>query len=434
MLSNQSIENEVSETIEDDTSISILFNDLQESKAAEKGHMESIMDILKRNNEVLRSADQIIEILEKAQQIVNHDTSSDDDDATSSSSIANDVMEKKSGLRISNSKSHPPPPPRLNPSNRRDQENLRPKRSTSKRNEINRSKSSTEDNDMTDRVLAMADRLTNASATDEPSVIEEPDDEEYWRVIRSCNASKGNWREYKQIGGDNRRDEFLLEVSPWVYNKKSPASTVMCDRKSESTRRKALDRRRKKRVPSDSRRYSFPTPKLSETEQKKSIVDRLLKKKTQISMLSSSNTTTSTSQSTPSLLGLQINVRSSKSVGSHRSGRRTGNARVASNASDGDSLESGSIEYDSSSIFVLPSPPIEEISVCASSLSCRSGRSLRQSSESDASRMSRRSGRCRQRQQLHQSIRNDLVRTEDKTWTNKMKHRFMKTTKPQISM
>lgn len=167
-----------------------------------------------------------------------------------------------------------------------------------------------------------------------------------------------------------------------------------------------------------------------------------------------SNTTESTAQSTPSLLGHQINIRSSMSSGSNRSERRRrrsrSNASVASDSSnssrspvsktssrkssfsrksrlsrassryDDESFESG-VEENRSPIFQLPSPPVDEISVCASSLSCRSGRSARQPSESGASTTSCRSGRSLQKKQASQ--RSSSEDKKDSSWT-RMKSRF----------
>lgn len=468
----------------DDTTISILINSLQESSREEKGHMGSIIDILEKNNEVLQSADQIIQIFELAEQIAKNNASicnngdddesddesndeSDDDESTNSSSSSsfNDVMEKKPAqfMRITNRSSQPPPPPppslklspqlnRLHISNQPDQKKQTQtlsKFGSIQRDEVYRSQAS----DRTDSVLAMG--LTNAQVIDEPSVIEGQDDKEYWegmqgRSIEKTRKSSG--RVYEQIGGDNVEDEFHTEKvdgsvpSPRV-DKKFSANAVMYDEACGATRKRSkLDRRRKElndlrkqRHEEMKKQASNKTSKVHQTDERNGIVDRLLKKKTQISMVS--NTTASTDQSTPSLLGRQINVRSSMSVGSNRSGRRSGNASVASNSSRKSSRSQGSRASSRKSsfsrksrlsrassllddgsdnpspIFVLPSPPIDEISVCASSLSCRSGRSPRQPSESGASSMSCRSGRSSLKQQLPQSMSEE----KSSSWTDKMK-------------
>ncbi len=126
-----------------------------------------------------------------------------------------------------------------------------------------------------------------------------------------------------------------------------------------------------------------------------------------------SSTTESTAQSTPSLIGQRINVsvRSFKSIGNNNSRRRddaskksprsqasrtnskkstcssSRKSRLSRTSSlyDDESLEPRSVEDSPHSVSILPSPPLDEISVCASSTSCKSGRSLRLASESGSS-------------------------------------------------
>ncbi len=478
------------ESLKDDKSIGALINNLQESNSQEKGHMESIIGILERNNEVAQSADKIIEIFEMAQQIVRNNDSiiisccdnggddyhcdEEDDDYSRSDSSSNisssiNVMEKKpaQGMKVTNRKSQllpPPPRPRSGPQqfNKPDQEKQTQKQKQKRQQKQKRSKgkASVEDNDsvVADSVLVIADRLTKASVIDEPSVIEGPDDDEYWQGHNKEKSKKGNGRVYKQIGGD----ELYVgheETKQSRVHEKAP-NTDNCGRKmSKQTRRRSLDRQkrelnefrkqkqeeRRRKKPTATRSYSCPM----QTD-KKSIVDRLVKKRTQMSMVS--NTTESTAQSTPSLLGHQINIRSSMSSGSNRSERRRSrsNASVASDSSnssrspvsktssrkssfsrksrlsrassryDDESFESESVEENRSPIFQLPSPPVDEISVCASSLSCRSGRSRRQPSESGASTTSCRSGRSLQKKQAPQRISKDQ---KDSSW-KRMKSRF----------
>lgn len=490
------------ESIKDATSIITLINSFEGTNRAEKGHMESILGILESNNAVLNSADQIIEFFEMAKQIAKNNVSSDSvdgsDDESTSSSLSNEVMEKKpaQGKKISSRKSQQPPPPpppppptfkpstqlnRLHITNQRDQQKQKQKQKQQhketisnvgsiKRDESYRSQAS----DTTDSVIAMADRLSNASVIDEPSVIEGPDDKDYWRGTRGRNKEttrKGHGRAYKQIRSDWKDDIHREKAdrsvpSPWVY-KKSSANSDVCDDKSGATRRRS-DRRRKEfndlrtrkqkheeRKQSSNQKQSSCLTSKPQTDERKGTVDRflkkdarLLKKKTQTSMVS--NTTDSTAQSTPSLLGRQINI-----VGSNRIERRGGNASVASNSSkkssrsqasrassrkssfsrksrlsrasslcDDESLEHGSVEDKPTPIFVLPAPPQDEISVCESSLSCRSGRARRQPSESGSSITSSRS---RAKQQLPQST----IEDKSSSWT-KMKARFKKKkTKPR---
>lgn len=484
------------ESLKDDKSIGALINNLQESNLQEKGHMESIIGILERNNEVAQSADKIIEIFEMAQLIVRNNDSiiisccdnggddyhcdeedDEDDDYSRSDSSSNisssiNVMEKKpaQGMKVTNRKSQllpPPPRPRFGPQqfNKPDLEKQTQKRKQKRQQKQKRSKGkpSVEDNDsvVADSVLVIADRLTKASVIDEPSVIEGPDDEEYWQGHHKKEKSKkGNGRVYKQIGGDELyvRHE---ETKQSRVHEKAP-NTDNCGRKmSKQTRRRSLDRQKRelnefRKQKQEERRRKKPTATGSYScpmqTDKKSIVDRLVKKRTQMSMVS--NTTESTAQSTPSLLGHQINIRSSMSSGSNRSERRRrrsrSNASVASDSSnssrsqvsktssrkssfsrksrlsrassryDDESFESGSVEENRSPIFQLPSPPVDEISVCASSLSCRSGRSPRQPSESGASTTSCRSGRSLQKKQAPQRISKDQ---KDSSWT-RMKSRF----------
>eukprot|EP00985_Skeletonema_marinoi_P024261 scaffold16765_cov149-Skeletonema_marinoi.AAC.2 len=443
------------ETIKDDNSISILINSLQHSKRGEEGHMESIIGILEKNKEVIQSADQILEIFDMAKQIARINdccpNDDDDDDESTSSSLSHNAIEIKpaQGTRIANQKSQQPPPPpppphptlqppspklnRLYVTNQRDrkkekQKQTRGKVVSVKREEIYRSQTS----DTTDSVVAMADRLANTRVIDEPSVIQGPDDTGYWEVMRGYSeekTGKRNGRVYKQIAGDNWEDE-LLKATP--RNKKSSAKFDTRNDKSRTNRKKSevyrqrkesRKQRRGERKQTCSQKQSSSsctTVKLPQTD-KKGIAERLVKKKTQISMVS--NTTASTVQSALSLLGQQINVRSSKSVGSNHSRSqvsRTSSKKSsfsrksrlsrASSLHDDESLESGSKGIPGSvgdnphPIFVLPAPPIDEISVCASSLSCRSGRSLRQASESGASSMSCRSGRSLPKQQLPQIL------------------------------
>jgi hypothetical protein len=474
------------ESLKDDKSIGALINNLQESNSQEKGHMESIIGILERNNEVAQSADKIIEIFEMAQQIVRNNDSiiisccdnggddyhcdEEDDDYSRSDSSSNisssiNVMEKKpaQGMKVTNRKSQllpPPPRPRFGPQQEKQTQKQKQKRQQKQKR--SKGKPSVEDNDsvVADSVLVIADRLTKASVIDEPSVIEGPDDEEYWQGQNKKEKSKkGNGRVYKQIGGD----ELYVgheETKQSRVHEKAP-NTDNCGRKmSKQTRRRSLDRQkrelnefrkqkqeeRRRKKPTATRSYSCPM----QTD-KKSIVDRLVKKRTQMSMVS--NTTESTAQSTPSLLGHQINIRSSMSSGSNRGERRRSrsNASVASDSSnssrsrvsktssrkssfsrksrlsrassqyDDESFESGSVEENRSPIFQLPSPPVDEISVCASSLSCRSGRSPRQPSESGASTTSCHSGRSLQKKQASQ--RSSSKDKKDSSWT-RMKSRF----------
>ena len=474
------------ESLKDDKSIGALINNLQESNSTEKGHMESIIGILERNNEVAQSADKIIEIFEMAQQIVRNndsimisccdnggddyhcDEEDDDYSSDSSSNISSsiNVLEKKpaQGMKVTNRKSQllpPPPRPRSGPQqfNKPDQEKHKHKhkhkQKRQQKQKRSKGKSSVEDNDsvVADSVLVIADRLTKASVIDEPSIIEGPDDEEYWQGHNKEKSKKGNGRVYKQIGGDElcvgyeeTKQSRVHEKAPNTDNcgRKMSKQTRRRDRQkrelNEFRKQKQEERRRKK--PTATSSYSCPM----QTD-KKSIVDRLVKKRTQMSMVS--NTTESTAQSTPSLLGHQINIRSSMSSGSNRSERRRSrsNASVESDSSnssrslvsktgsrkssfsrksrlsrassryDDESLESGSVEESRSPIFQLPSPPVDEISVCASSLSCRSGRSPRQPSESGASTTSCRSGRSLQKKQAPQKD------TKDSSW-KRMKSRF----------
>mmetsp|Transcript_12469 Transcript_12469/g.24894 ORF Transcript_12469/g.24894 Transcript_12469/m.24894 type:complete len:607 (+) Transcript_12469:130-1950(+) len=459
------------ETIKDDTSISILINSLQHSKRGEEGHMESIIGILEKNKEVIQSADQILEIFDMAKQIARindccPNDDDDDDDESTRSSLSHNAIEIKpaQGTRIANQKSQQPPPPphptlkppspqlnRLYVTNQRDrkkekQKQTRVKVRSVKREEIYRSQAS----DTTDSVVAMADRLANTRVIDEPSVIQGPDDTGYWGGMRGCSkekTGKRNGRVYKQIAGDNCEDETNNEKAT-PRNKKSSANSDTCNNKSRTNRTKSTvyrqreelrKKRRGERKQTSSRKQQprCTTVKLPQTDKKKGIAERLVKKKTQISMVS--NTTASTVQSTPSLLGQQINLRSSKSVGSNHSRSqvsRTSSKKSsfsrksrlsrASSLHDDESLESGSKGIPGSvgdnphPIFVLPAPTIDEISVCASSLSCRSGRSLRQASESGASSMSCRSGRSLPKQQLPQST------SEDNSWMNKVKARLFR--------
>eukprot|EP00984_Skeletonema_dohrnii_P000675 scaffold204_cov100-Skeletonema_dohrnii-CCMP3373.AAC.6 len=437
------------ETIKDDTSISILINSLKHSKRGEEGHMESIIGILEKNKEVIQSADQILEIFDMAKQIAKindccpNDDDDDDDDEFTNSSLSHNAIEIKpaQGTRIANQKSQQQPPPRK----KEKQKQTRGKVGYVKREEIYRSQAS----DTTDSVVAMADRLANTRAIDEPSVIQGPDDTGYWGGMRGRSkekTGKRNGRVYKQIAGDNWEDETNNEKAT-PRNKKSSANSDTCNDKSRTNRTKStVYRQRKesrkqrrgerKQTSSQKQQPRCTTVMLPQTD-KKGIAERLVKKKTQISMVS--NTTASTVQSTPSLLGQQINVRSSKSVGSNHSRSqvsRTSSKKSsfsrksrlsrASSLHDDESLESGSKGIPGSvgdnphPIFVLPAPPIDEISVCASSLSCRSGRSLRQASESGASSMSCRSGRSLPKQQLPQST------SEDNSWMKKVKARFRK--------
>lgn len=477
------------ESLKDDKSIGALINNLQESNSQEKGHMESIIGILERNNEVAQSADKIIEIFEMAQQIVRNNDSiiisccdngggddyhcdEEDDDYSRSDSSSNisssiNVMEKKpaQGMKVTNRKSQllpPPPRPRSGPQqfNKPAQEKQTQKQKQKRQQKQKRSKgkASVEDNDsvVDDSVLVIADRLTKASLIEEPSVIEGPDDEEYWQGHNKEKSKKGNGRVYKQIEGD----ELYVgheETKQSRVQQKAP-NTDSCGRKmSKRTRRRSLDRQKRelnefRKQKQEERRRKKPTAASSYScpmqTDKNSIVDRLVKKRTQMSMVS--NTTESTAQSTPSLLGHQINIRSSMSSGSNRSERRRrsrSNASVASDSSNSsrspvsktssrkssfsrksrlsrassrESFESGSVEENRSPIFQLPSPPVDEISVCASSLSCRSGRSVRQPSESGASTTSCRSGRSLPKKQAPQSISKDK---KDSSWT-RMKSRF----------
>ncbi|KAL7453790.1 hypothetical protein ACHAWC_005435 [Mediolabrus comicus] len=479
------------ESLKDDKSIGALINNLQGSNSQEKGHMESIIGILERNNEVAQSADKIIEIFEMAQQIVRNNDSiiisccdnggddyhcdeEDDDDSRSdsSSNISSsiNVMEKKpaQGMKVTNRKSQllpPPPRPRFGPQQEKQTQKQKRKQKRQQKQKRSKGKPSVEDNDsvVDDSVLVIADRLTKASVIDEPSVIEGPDDEEYWQGHNKKEKSKkGNGRVYKQIGGD----ELYVgqeETKQSRVHEKAPNTDNIGRKMSKHTRRRSLDRQkrelnefrkqkqeeRRRKKPTATRSYSCPM----QTD-KKSIVDRLVKKRTQMSMVS--NTTESTAQSTPSLLGHQINIRSSMSSGSNRSERRRrsrsrSNANVASDSSnssrsrvsktssrkssfsrksrlsrassryDDESFESGSVEENRSPIFQLPSPPVDEISVCASSLSCRSGRSPRQPSESGASTTSCRSGRSLQKKQASQ--RSSSKDKKDSSWT-RMKSRF----------
>jgi len=439
--------------------------------------MESIIGILEKNKEVIQSADQILEIFDMAKQIARIDhccpNDDEDDDESTSSSLSHNAIEIKpaQGTRIANQKSQQPPPPppppppphptlqppcpqlnRLYVSNHRDRKKethkqTRGKVGSVKREEIYRSQAS----DTTDSVVAMADRLANTRVIDEPSVIQGPDDTGYWGGMRGCSkekTGKRNGRIYKQIAGDNWEDETNNEKAT-PRNKKSSKNSDTCKEKSRTNKTKsAVYRQRKesrkqrrgkrKQTSSQKQQPRCTTVKLPQTDEK-GIAERLVKKKTQISMVS--NTTASTAQSTPSLLGQQINVRSSKSVGSNHSRSqvsRTSSKKSsfsrksrlsrASSLHDDKSLESrskgipGSVGDNPHPIFVLPAPPIDEISVCASSLSCRSGRSLRQASESGASSMSCRSGRSLPKQQLPQSTST----SEDNSWMNKVKARFRK--------
>ena len=429
------------ESIKEDTSMSVLINNLQQSKRGEEGHMESIVKILEKNKEVLHSADQILEIFEMAKQIAQNNASmiscenGYDDESCCSSSI--NVMEKKPAqvARIANRKTQPfPPPPPPPPPTFKSSPQLNRLNVTHDRESYQsaiKSYRSSITSDTTDSILLMADRLANASVIDEPSVIQGPDDIEYSRGTQKYDQEKtgeNNGRVYKQIAGDNWEDGVTRK-------KKSSASTDLFDK--NGIRKQASIRKQRRH----SSRKSSKLPQ--------GTTERFIKKKkTQISMVS--NMTESTSQSTPSLLGQQINVsvRSSKSVGRDHSGRRdddskkssrsqasrtssrkssfsrTSRASRASRASslyDDESLESGSVGDNPRPVFVLPAPPIDEISVCASSLSCRSGRSPRQASESGASSTSYCSGRSL-------PTRQQQLFSDDKSssWMMKIKSRFKK--------
>lgn len=406
--------------------------------------MESIVHILEKNKEVLQSADQILEIFKVAQQIAKNNASmiscenGYDDESFCSSSI--NVMEKKPvQVTVSNRKSFQPPPPPPPPTFKSsDQKKQKQKQEPGKVGSMKRGESfrSSMTSDATDSVLVMADRLAKASMLDEPAIIQGPDDTdiEYARVTQKCNNEKPGGRVYKQIAvgtglfhenGINRRAEPSLDRR----TKEKESDDLM--KQSHKERKKARSRSQRRR---SSRKPSKPPQGTTE---------RLIKKKrTQVSMVS--NTTESTSQSTPSLLGQHINVsvRSSKSIGSNHSLRRDDDSKKssrsqasrtssrkssfsrksrtsrASSSYDDESLESGSVGDNPRPIFVLPAPSIDEISLCPSSLSCRSGRAPRQASESGASSCSGRSLPSRARQQFSDE--------KSSSWMNKIKSRLKK--------
>ena len=436
--------NSFMDSIKEDSSIamSTLINNLQQSKRGEEGHMESIVHILEKNKEVLQSADQILEIFKVAQQIAKNNASmiscenGYDDESFCSSSI--NVMEKKPGqVTISNRKSFQPPPPPPPTFKSSDQKKQKQKQEPGKVGSMKRGESfrSSMTSDATDSVLVMADRLAKTSMIDEPAIIQGPDDTdiEHARVTQKCNHEKPGGRVYKQIavGTDLFDESGINRTEPSLDRRPKERESDDLMKQSHKERKKARSRSQQRR---SSRKPSKPPQGNKE---------RLIKKKkTQVSMVS--NTTESTSQSTPSLLGQHINVsvRSSKSVGSNHSLRRDDDSKKssrsqasrassrkssfsrksrasrASSSYDDESLESGSVGDNPRPIFVLPAPSIDEISLCPSSLSCRSGRAPRHASESGASSCSGRSLPSRARQQFSDE--------KSSSWMNKIKSRLKK--------
>ena len=433
--------NSFMDSIKEDSSIamSTLINNLQQSKRGEEGHMESIVHILEKNKEVLQSADQILEIFKVAQQIAKNNASmiscenGYDDESFCSSSI--NVMEKKPGqVTISNRKSFQPPPPPPPPTFKSsDQKKQKQKQEPGKVVSMKRGESfrSSMTSDATDSVLVMADRLAKTSMIDEPAIIQGPDDTdiEYARDMQKCSNEKPGGRVYKQIAvGTDLFDESGINRTEPSLDRR-PKERELDDFLMKQNHRSRSQQRRSSRKPS------------KPPQGNKELL--IKKKKTQVSMVS--NTTESTSQSTPSLLGQHINVsvRSSKSVGSNHSLRRDDDSKKssrsqasrtssrkssfsrksrasrASSSYDDESLESGSVgDTYRRPIFVLPTPSIDEISLCPSSLSCRSGRAPRHASESGASSCSGRSLPSRARQQFSDE--------KSSSWMNKIKSRLKK--------